>query len=101
MERTRIKKVHPGTDLTLLNKMARRVGPELNIFTMAFCPADCANITVTVNEPGGCDLKVRKRNIDRIGFFPCSVDLPVPFTCVGLEGWQQLTRLPSAARWPT
>lgn len=53
---------------------------------MAFCPADCANITVTTNQPGGCDLKVRKRNIDRIGFFPCSVDLPAPFTCAGLEG---------------
>lgn len=53
---------------------------------MAFCPADCANIIVTTNQPGGCDLKVRKRNIDRIGFFPCSVDLPAPFTCAGLEG---------------
>lgn len=53
---------------------------------MAFCPADCADITVTTNQPGGCDLKVRKRNIDRIGFFPCSVDLPSPFTCVGLQG---------------
>lgn len=52
---------------------------------MAFCPADCANITVTTNQPGSCDLKVRKRNIDRIGFFPCSVDLPAPFTCEGLQ----------------
>ncbi len=52
---------------------------------MAFCPADCANITITTNQPGGCDLKVRKRNIDRIGFFPCSVDLPAPFTCAGLQ----------------
>ncbi len=52
---------------------------------MAFCPADCANITITTNKPGGCDLKVRKRNIDRIGFFPCSVDLPAPFTCTALE----------------
>lgn len=53
---------------------------------MAFCPADCANTTVTPNQPGSCDLKVRKRNIDRIGFFPCSVDLPSPFTCEALEG---------------
>lgn len=53
---------------------------------MAFCPADCADITVITNQPGGCDLKVRKRNIDRIGFFPCSVDLPAPFTCLGLQG---------------
>lgn len=53
---------------------------------MAFCPADCANITVTPNDPGGCDLKTRKRNIDRIGFFPCSVDLPEPFTCTAIEG---------------
>jgi hypothetical protein len=53
---------------------------------MAFCPADCADITVIPNNPGGCDLNVRKRSIDRIGFFPCSVDLPSPFTCAGLQG---------------
>lgn len=52
---------------------------------MAFCPADCASITLTPNAPGGCDLKVRKRSIDRIGFFPCDVALPTPFTCTDLQ----------------
>lgn len=52
---------------------------------MAYCPADCAATTLTPNEVGNCDLKVRKRSIDRIGFFPCSTDLPSPFTCAGLE----------------
>ncbi len=52
---------------------------------MAFCPADCADITIITNKPGGCELKARKRNIDRIGFFPCSVDLPAPFTCSALQ----------------
>lgn len=52
---------------------------------MAYCPADCANIVITTNEPGSCELKVRKRSIDRIGFYPCSVDLPTPFECAALE----------------
>lgn len=30
-------------------------------------------------------MKPRKRNIARIGFFPCVTDLPAPFTCVAIE----------------
>lgn len=52
---------------------------------MAFCPADCASITLTPNEPGGCELKKRKRSIDRIGFFPCDVTIPNPGSCTALQ----------------
>lgn len=57
----------------------------LKFIKMAFCPAECADQTVLVNRSGDCTLKYRKRNIAKIGFYPCDVDLPSPFTCVGLE----------------
>lgn len=52
---------------------------------MAFCPADCASFTLIDNPTAGCDLKTRRRNVDKIGFFPCSLDLPAPLTCISLE----------------
>lgn len=52
---------------------------------MAFCPTDCADEELTPNYPGGCEPKPRKTGIDRIGFFPCDVDLPNPLTCAGLQ----------------
>ncbi len=52
---------------------------------MAFCPADCASFTLIDNPTAGCDLKTRRRNVDKIGFFPCSLDLPAPLTCINLE----------------
>jgi hypothetical protein len=52
---------------------------------MAFCPADCASFTLIDNPTAGCDLKTRRRNVDKIGFFPCSLDLPAPLTCANLE----------------
>lgn len=50
-----------------------------------YCPADCADDTLTPNAPSDCDIDVRKRGIDRIGFFPCGTTLPSPFTCEALE----------------
>jgi hypothetical protein len=52
---------------------------------MAFCPADCASFTLIDNPTAGCDLKTRRRNVDKIGFFACSLDLPSPLTCINLE----------------
>jgi hypothetical protein len=52
---------------------------------MAFCPADCASFTLIDNPTAGCDLKTRRRNVDKIGFFACSLDLPAPLTCANLE----------------
>lgn len=52
---------------------------------MSFCPANCQDETLTPNAPLGCELETRERNIDRIGFYGCSTDLPNPLTCAGLE----------------
>jgi len=52
---------------------------------MAFCPADCATFTLIDNPTAGCELKTRRRNVDKIGFFACSLDLPSPLTCENLE----------------
>lgn len=52
---------------------------------MAFCPADCSNDSLTPNVPGGCDLAVRKRGIERFGIFLCTTDLPSPFNCAALQ----------------
>lgn len=52
---------------------------------MANCPANCADDTILVNQSSDCEIKVRERSPDRIGFFPCNVDLPSPFTCAALE----------------
>lgn len=49
-----------------------------------YCPADCADDTLTPNAPADCDIDVRKRGIDRIGFFSCGQTLPAPFTCEAL-----------------
>lgn len=52
---------------------------------MAFCPNDCAEITLVDNPTAGCDLKMRKRSIDRIGFFSCKTEIPETLTCASLE----------------
>lgn len=51
---------------------------------MAFCPQDCVDDTLVPLPSDVCDPKVRKRGIDRIGFFPCTLTLPEPMTCDGL-----------------
>lgn len=50
-----------------------------------YCPADCADDTLTPNAPNSCDILVRKRGIERIGFFSCGTTLPDPFECTALE----------------
>lgn len=52
---------------------------------MAFCPEDCVDNELVPNRGDNCELQVRKRNIDRIGFYPCSITLPAPFDCTALE----------------
>lgn len=53
---------------------------------MAFCPDNCIDTEeLEPNLPGNCELKPRKRGIDRIGFFPCNRTLPEPMTCEGIQ----------------
>jgi hypothetical protein len=52
---------------------------------MAFCPADCQDLTITPN-PTQCELTTRNDAIARFGFYTCDVTLPSPLTQAGLEG---------------
>lgn len=56
----------------------------LKIYTMAFCPADCEDITLDQN-PDNCDLPIRQDGLERLMFFTCDTDLPTPLTCGALE----------------
>lgn len=49
-----------------------------------YCPADCSDNTLVANDPGSCDLSIRKRSVDRIGFLLCTTDLPSPFNCANI-----------------
>ena len=60
---------------------------------MGYCPADCADNEVILNQSGDCEPKIRTRSIAKIGFFPCDVDLPEPFTCAALEALKDANRL--------
>ncbi len=51
---------------------------------MAFCPADCADVTLTQNI-AACDLDPRLDNLSRIGLYTCDTTLPSPLTCMALE----------------
>lgn len=51
---------------------------------MGFCPEDCADVTVNT-IPSQCEPKERRRNLARIGFFPCTVSLPEPLTEMALQ----------------
>lgn len=53
---------------------------------MAFCPADCADVTITPNVPE-CEPRERNKNISRLGFFTCDTDIPNPVTQESLEGF--------------
>lgn len=52
---------------------------------MAYCPEECGDDTLIPNLPGECDLIPRKRQIKKIGFFPCGIALPSPLTCGALD----------------
>lgn len=51
---------------------------------MSICSADCAQFDLTPNPSGGCQPTIRKRQLDKIGFYMCSTALPIPMTCENL-----------------
>lgn len=51
---------------------------------MAFCPADCAEITL-VQNPIDCNFVVRRKIPARIGFYACNTVLPDPLDATALE----------------
>lgn len=50
------------------------------------CPANCADVELTAMPDAGCETKVRKRGLFKLGLFACSTTLPDPLTCEALEG---------------
>lgn len=53
---------------------------------MGYCPADCVGDPLT-DMPQDCNVQPRKRNVDKIGFFQCTTDIPSPLSC---EAYQAL-----------
>lgn len=59
---------------------------------MAFCPADCQDITITPNDTV-CAPRERRRNVSRIGFYTCDTEIPTPITQIGLEAFVEAGKL--------
>lgn len=51
---------------------------------MPICPANCVDQELIPMPSGGCDIKVRKRTLFKLGFYSCSETLPTPLTCENL-----------------
>lgn len=50
------------------------------------CPANCVDVELTALPDAGCEVKIRKRGLFKLGLFACSTTLPDPLTCENLEG---------------
>lgn len=48
------------------------------------CPANCADVELTALGDSGCEIKIRKRGLYKLGLFACSTTLPDPLTCENL-----------------
>lgn len=48
------------------------------------CPANCADVELTALGDAGCEIKIRKRGLYKLGLFACSTTLPSPLTCDNL-----------------
>lgn len=51
---------------------------------MAFCPADCEDVTITQNS-ANCELKERMNTVARLMLFTCDTELPNPMTDAGMQ----------------
>lgn len=52
---------------------------------MSFCTADCADYRLTPMAASDCEPKIRTRNLDKIGFYLCSLTIPEPLDCTTLK----------------
>lgn len=48
------------------------------------CPANCADVELTALGDAGCETKIRKRGLYKLGLYACSTTLPDPLTCENL-----------------
>lgn len=51
---------------------------------MGLCSTACVDTTL-ISTTSNCDLQLRIRGIDRVGFFLCNTDLPDPMSCAAIE----------------
>lgn len=49
------------------------------------CPANCADVEITAMPDAGCETKIRKRGLYKLGLFACSTELPDTLTCTNVE----------------